>query len=411
MCNRYLTMRAADGLGLILGALSGHRSRSLMLLLAMAIGVVAVNLLTGLAEGARQFVIGEFAMLGRNTLIVLPGRKETTGGMPPLTGLATRELTLGDTHAIGRLPSVRRVAPLQAGQVEVSVGNRVREAFILGTSHEFFAIRQLRVGQGQVLPALPLDQAEAVCVIGARLRRELFGSEPALGQWLRAGDRRFRVVGILADRGESLGMDFGEMLIIPVASAQVLFNREGLFRVFVEVRGPQLLESGKRQVLASIKARHEGKEDVTLISQDSMLAAFDGILGALGLALAGIAAISLLVAGILIMNVTWIAVNQRTAEIGLLKALGARPAQVRLLFVGEAALLSVSGGLIGLGSSEALLWLGRQLWDIPLQTPLWARLGSLLLAASAALLFAWLPASQAARMEPLAALRPPGGRV
>lgn len=404
-------MRAADGMGLIFGALSGHRSRSLMLLLAMAIGVVAINLLTGLAEGARQVVIGEFSMLGRNTLIILPGRKETTGGMPPLTGLATRDLTLGDAEAIGRLPSVRRVAPLQAGQVEVSVGNRVREAFTLGTSHEFFAIRQLRIGQGKALPALPLDQAEAVCVIGARLRRELFGSKPALGQWLRAGDRRFRVVGILADRGESLGMDVGEMLIIPVASAQALFNREGLFRVFAEVRGPQLLESGKRQILASIKARHEGKEDVTLISQDSMLAAFDGILGALGLALAGIAAISLLVAGILIMNVTWIAVSQRTAEIGLLKALGARPAQVRLLFVGEAALLSMVGGLIGLGSSEALLWLGRQLWDIPLQTPLWARFGSLLLAVSAALLFAWLPASQAARMEPLAALRPSGGRA
>jgi len=404
-------MRAADSLALMLGALAGHRSRSLMLLLAMAIGVVAVNLLTGLAEGARQFVIGEFAMLGRNTLIVLPGRKETTGGMPPITGLATRDLTLGDAEAIGRLPSVRRVAPLQAGQLEVNVGNRVREAFTLGTSHEFFVIRQLSVGQGQVLPPLPLDQAEAVCVIGATLRRELFGTGPALGQWLRAGDRRFRVVGILSERGESLGMDFGEMLIIPVASAQVLFNREGLFRVFAEVRGPQFLESGKRQILATIAARHEGKEDVTLISQDSMLAAFDGILGALGLALAGIAAISLLVAGILIMNVTWIAVNQRTAEIGLLKALGAGPAQVRLLFVGEAALLALAGGLIGLGLSELLLWLGRQLWDIPLQTPLWARLGSLLLAMLAALLFAWLPANQAARMEPLAALRPPGARA
>lgn len=404
-------MRAADGLGLMLGALAGHRSRSLMLLLAMAIGVVAVNLLTGLAEGARQFVIGEFTMLGRNTLIVLPGRKETSGGMPPITGLATRDLTLGDAEAIGRLPSVRRVAPLQAGQVQVNVGNRSREAFTLGTSHEFFAIRQLGVGQGQALPALALDQAEAVCVIGATLRRELFGNGPALGQWLRAGDRRFRVVGILSERGESLGMDFGEMLIIPVASAQVLFNREGLFRVFAELRGPQFMASGKRQILDSIKARHEGEEDVTLISQDSMLAAFDGILQALGLALAGIAAISLLVAGILIMNVTWIAVNQRTAEIGLLKALGARPAQVRLLFVGEAALLALAGGLIGLLLSEALLWLGRQLWEIPLQTPVWARVGSLLLATLAALLFAWLPANQAARLEPLAALRPSGTRA
>lgn len=404
-------MRSADSLGLMLGALRGHRSRSLMLLLAIAIGVVAVNLLTGLAEGARQFVVGEFSLLGHNTLSILPGRKETTGGMPPITGLATRDLTLGDTLAIARLPGVRRVAPLQAGQVEVNVGNRSREAFTLGTSHEFFAIRQLGVAQGQILPAMALDQAEAVCVIGATLRRELFGSRPALGEWLRAGDRRFRVVGILSERGESLGMDFGEMLIIPVASAQALFNREGLFRVFVEVRGPQFLASAKRQILETIAARHEGKEDVTLISQDSLLAAFEGILDALGLALAGIAAISLLVAGILIMNVTWIAVNQRTAEIGLLKALGARPGQVRLLFVGEAALLALAGGLAGLVLSELLLWFGRQLWDIPLQTPAWARAGSLLLALLAALLFAWLPANQAARLEPLEALRPPGART
>src|SRR5690606_7308473 len=109
-------------------------------------------------------------------------------------------------------------------------GNRNREAFTLGTSREFFAIRQLQVTQGRMLPALPLDQAEAACVIGAKLRRELFGNRPALGEWPRAGDRRFRVVGILGERGEALGMDFGEMLIIPVASAQALFNREGLFR-------------------------------------------------------------------------------------------------------------------------------------------------------------------------------------
>jgi putative ABC transport system permease protein len=402
-------MRATDALRLCYGALRGHRRRSLMLLLAIGIGVLAVNLLTGLAEGARGFVLGEFSLLGRNTLIVLPGRKETTGGVPPLTGLAPRDLTLQDAEAIARLPAVRRVAPLQAGQIEVSAGGRRREALVLGTSHEFFAIRQLRVSHGQTLPVLPFTQAEAVCVIGAKLRRELFASRPALGEWLRAGDRRFRVIGLLEERGESLGMDFAEMLIIPVAAAQTLFNREGLFRVFAEVRGPLLLESGKRQILASLRERHEGEEDVTLISQDSMLGAFDDILGALAMALAGIAAISLLVAGVLIMNVTWIAVSQRTAEIGLLKALGATPAQVHGLFVGEAVLLALAGALAGLLLGELLLWGGRLLWDIPLQPPAWARAGSLLLAMGTSVLFAWLPAAQAARLPPVLALRPPGG--
>ena len=402
-------MRATDAVALWLGALRGHRSRSLMLLLAIGIGVLAVILLTGLAEGARTFVLDEFSLLGRNTLIILPGRKETTGGVPPITGLAPRDLTLQDAEAVARLPAVRRVAPLQAGLIEVAAGGRSREAFVLGTSRAFFALRQLEVSQGQLLPALPLEQAEAVCVIGPTLRRELFGSRPVLGEWLRAGDRRFRVIGVLEARGESLGMDFAELLVVPVASAQALFNREGLFRLFAEVRNPALLEPGKRQIRTLLAERHEGEEDVTLISQDSMLLAFDDILGTLGLALAGIAAISLLVAGVLIMNVTWIAVSQRTAEIGLLKALGATPAQVRLLFVGEAGLLAMAGGMAGLALGEALLWLARQLWDFPLLAPWWARGGALLLALSTAVLFAWLPASRAANLEPVAALRAPGG--
>ncbi|MCY1283053.1 Macrolide export ATP-binding/permease protein MacB [compost metagenome] len=402
-------MRAADTLRLWCGALRGHRSRSAMLLLAVGIGVIAVVLLGGLGAGARGFVLSEFSLLGRNTLIILPGRNETTGGMPPITGMAPRDLTLQDAQAVARLPQVRRVAPLLAGHMSVGVGSRSREVVTLGTSHDFFAIRQLVISQGQALPALDPEQMEAVCVIGASLRRELFGAQPALGQWLRAGDRRFRVLGILAEDGESFGMDVGELLIIPVANAQALFNREGVQRVFAEVRGPAFMASGREQIVAVLKARHGGKEDVTLISQDSMLAAFDELLGVLTLAVAGIAAISLLVAGVLIMNVTWISVSQRTAEIGLLKAIGASAGQVRLLFLGEAALLALAGALGGLLLAEALLWLGREASALPLHAPWWARLGSVSLALACALLFAWLPASRAAAMVPVAALRPAAG--
>ncbi|MCY1271679.1 Macrolide export ATP-binding/permease protein MacB [compost metagenome] len=391
-----------------LGAMRGHGSRSAMLLLAMAVGVFFVTLLGGLGEGARAYVLGEFSLLGRDILIVLPGRNETTGGMPPITGMAPRPLTQADAAALDRLPAVRRVAPLHAGQVEISHDNRNREALTLGTTRDFFAIRQLHLAQGQPLPVLEPGQGSEVCVIGSRLRQELFGSAPVLGQWLRAGDRRFRVIGVLDERGESLGMDFSDALIVPVASAEALFNREGLFRVFVEARGASYLESARRQVLASLTERHQGEEDVTLLSQDSMLAAFDGILDGLTLALAGIAAISLLVAGILIMNVTWIAVLQRTAEIGLLKALGASSAQVRLLFLGEAALLALLGAGSGLALGELLLWGGRLATGLPLHAPWWARLGAPSLALAAALLFAWLPARHAAAQMPVQALQPHG---
>ncbi|NQD94898.1 FtsX-like permease family protein [Pseudomonas sp. CrR25] len=402
-------MRADDTLRLWLGALRGHRSRSLMLLLAVAIGVVAVILLTGLGEGARRFVVSEFATLGRNTLIIVPGRNETTGGMPPITGVSPRDLTARDAQAIARLAAVRRVAPLQAGQLQVSAGNRSRETLALGTSRDFFAIRQLEVAQGQALPALEFDRGEAVCVIGAGLRHELFGARPALGAWLRAGDRRFRVIGILAPRGESFGMDFNQALIIPLANAQTLFNRQGLLRVFAEIRGPSFLASSERQILDTLAQRHGGKQDVSLISQGSLLAAFNDLLATLTLAVAGIAAISLLVAGILIMNVTWISVSQRTAEIGLLKAIGATAGQVRLLFLGEAALLALVGALGGLLFGEALLWCGRQALEFPLQAPWWARFGAVALALASAVLFAWLPASRGAALAPVMALRPAAG--
>ncbi|BAN51308.1 ABC transporter permease [Metapseudomonas resinovorans] len=391
-----------------LGALRGHGSRSAMLLLAMAVGVFFVTLLGGIGEGARAYVLGEFSLLGRNILIVLPGRNETTGGLPPMTGMAPRPLTQADAAAIGRLPAVRRAAPLHAGQLEVSHGNRNREVLALGTTRDFFALRQLRLAQGRALPELEPGQADEVCVIGSRLRRALFGDASALGQWLRAGDRRFRVIGVLDERGESLGMDFSEALIVPVASAEALFDREGLFRVLVEARGPSYLDSARRQIVATLTERHQGEEDVTLLSQDSMLAAFDGLLNGLTLALAGIAAISLLVAGILIMNLTWIAVLQRTAEIGLLKAVGASSAQVRLLFLGEAALLAVLGSAAGLALGELLLWVARLASDLPLHAPWWARLGAPTLALTAALLFAWLPANHAAAKVPVQALRPQG---
>ncbi|OWJ95424.1 peptide ABC transporter permease [Pseudomonas sp. A46] len=401
-------MDARDACRFWLGALRGHGSRSAMLLMAMAIGVFFIALLGGLGQGARAYVLGEFSLLGRDLLIVLPGRNETTGGLPPITGMAPRSLTEADAAALSRLPAVRRVAPLQAGQAQVSRDNRSREALVLGTTRDFFAIRQLRLAQGRPLPELEPGQLGHVAVIGGRLRQALFGEAPALGRWVRAGDRRFRVIGVLEARGESLGMDLSEALIVPVASAEALFNREGLQRIFVEARGPGYLDGARRQVLALLTERHQGEEDVTLLSQDAMLAAFDGILDGLTLALAGVAALSLLVAGILIMNVTWVAVLQRSAEIGLLKALGATGGQVRLLFLGEAGLLALLGAGTGLALAELLLWGGRLLSELPLYAPWWARLGAPLLALLAALLFAWLPASQAAAQAPVQALRPQG---
>ncbi len=204
------------------------------------------------------------------------------------------------------------------------------------------------MAQGNFLPNTEVNKAMSVCVIGQTIREQLFASKPALGQWLRINDRRFRVIGVLASEGESIGVDFDEMVIIPVAQAQALFNTRSLFRILVETKSEQSMIKAVEDIKNIIKSRHEGEDDITIITQDSVVSTFDKILTALTLAVSGIAAISLAVAGVLVMNVMLVSVTQRTAEIGLLKALGATKSQLHWLFLTEAALLSMAGALLGL---------------------------------------------------------------
>ena len=398
-------MRVYDLLAFNFRVIARQRVRSIMLLIAIAIGVLAINLLTGIGEGGKQFVLGEFNLLGKNVLIMLPGKKETTGGIPPLTGETTRDLTLQDAQAILRLGEVSAVAPLIPGKIEISHVRLSREAFTLGSNRAFFEMRQLDIAQGSILPDVPMDQAVAVCIIGSKLRRELFGKRRALGQWLRAGDSRFRVVGILKDRGQGLGLDMNDVIIIPVASAQSLFNTEGLFRIFIELRNLHDLDKSRDRITDLLKNRHDGEEDVTLITQDSLLTAFADILDTMTLTVAGIAAISMLVAGILIMNVSLIAVSQRTREIGLLKALGLPARTVRIIFLSEAVMMATAGAIIGLLISELALFLARRVYPAVLfDTPNWAQVGSFIVAIVTALVFSAIPARRAANMAPVNAL-------
>ncbi len=398
-------MTLADVLRFAGTALRGYRRRSLLMLLAMAIGVAAVIILTALGEGARRYVTGEFASLGTHLLIVLPGRSETTGGPPPLMGETPRDLTLDDALSLTRSLYVRRVAPISVGSAPVSWQRREREVSIVGSTASFIHVRHLRMAKGRFLPAMDPRRAKPVCVIGSTVREQLFGPEAALGQWLRVGDRRFRVLGVLASEGRSLGIDLDDVVIIPVASAQALFDAPSLFRILVEARGRDVIGRAEQEVRRIIQRRHEGEDDITVITQDALVATFDRIFRALTYTVAGIAAISLAVAGILIMNVMLVAISQRTSEIGLLKSLGASGRQVMVLFLAEAGLLSASGAALGLGLGLAATQLARQLWPVlDMVPPLWAVLAGLGVALATGLVFGVMPARRAARLDPVRAL-------
>lgn len=398
-------MRSIDQFGFAFHALRGHQLRTGLMLLAMAIGVTCVIVLTSLGEGARRFVKGEFVSLGTHMLIVLPGRSETTGGHPPIMGETPRDLTIDDALALLRSPAVRRVTPIIVGAVPVSYGGLEREVTLLGTTADFVLTRKLTIAQGRNLPAGEIRKPKAVGLLGSKIRDELFGGEAALGQWVRVGDRRFRVIGVLKSEGRSIGVDVEELVLIPVAAAESLLNTTSLFRVLVEARSRDYIEPAKEDIVRIIRDRHEGEDDVTVITQDAVIATFDKVLRALTYTLAGIAAISLLVAGILIMNVMLIAVSQRRAEIGLLKALGASPARIQALFLYEAAIMSLVGALIGLLLGFVLAYLIGEFYPaLDMRPPVWIVIAALGVSLGSGLVFGLLPARRAAGLQPVEAL-------
>ena len=399
-------MRFIDVLHFALGSLRGSPSRTLLMILAMSIGVASVVVLTGLGEGARRYVLNQFSALGTNLVLVFPGRTETAGlGPGMLLGQIPRELTLDDAQALLRSPAIKRIAPLTVGSSQISSGALNREVVVLGSTSDLLEVRHMSLAQGQFLPAGDVHASESVCVLGAKIKRELFGQAQAIGAWVRLEDRRFRVIGVLASQGESMGFKSDELVIVPVASAHLLFNTSGLFRILVEAKSRDTVVLAKRDAEDILLRRHNGERDVTVITQDAVLATFDRILRALTLAVGGIAAISLSVAGILIMNVMLISVAQRVKEIGLLKALGAPAAQIRNLFFAEAILLSGLGSVVGLMLGQAgVLLIGQIYPSLPVAAPWWAVLAAFGTALGTGILFSVWPAKRAARLDPVLAL-------
>jgi putative ABC transport system permease protein len=398
-------MSLEDRIRFAFTALYGARLRTALMLLAMAIGVAAVVLLTSLGEGARRYVVGQFSSLGTHLVIVFPGRNETTGGAPPMLNETPRDLTLTDALALERIPSVRTMAPVNIGSADIAYRNRDREAVIMGTTAAMQSIRGLTLTQGRFLPLMDAERAAPLVVIGEVIRQELFGNQRALGEWVRIGERRFRVIGVMAASGVSMGVDTDELVVIPVASAQQLFNTSTLFRILIEARGRDAIETTRAAVIKQLRERHDGEEDVTVITQDALLNTFDRIFTALTFSVAGIGAISLVVAGILIMNIMLVTVTQRTTEIGLLKAIGASASQVMSLFLTEAILLSLLGALLGLLLGQAGSWLLNELYPtLQFGAPGWALLAALGVALSTGVIFGVMPARRAARLDPVQAL-------
>jgi putative ABC transport system permease protein len=397
-------MLRTDLVRLTLQSIVAHRMRSSLTALGIGIGVMAVVLLTSIGEGVNRYVIDQFTQFGTTTLGIQPGKANTLGVSAAVFN-SIRPLSLADAEAIERAPYVLQSVPVVSGSASIEASGRERTVNIFAVGPGFDQAFKFEVASGEFLPPDDLERARPVAVIGATVFREMYDGSNPLGDRIRIGGSRFRVVGVMEAKGQMLGFDLDDSVYIPAARGLELFDREGLHEIdvlYADNAPVDEVVAGIRRVLI---ARH-GSEDFTIVTQQQMLDVLGSIVDVLTLGVAALGGISLLVGGVGIFTIMTIAVRERTAEIGLLRAIGATRKRIAQFFLSEAMLLSGLGGLLGLIVGFAIVAFARiAVPGMPLRISILYCVVAELIAVLIGLLAGVLPARHAAELEPLDALR------
>ncbi len=388
-------------------SLLSNRLRAGLTMLGMIIGVGAVVLLVSIGNGAKNYITGQFESLGTNFIVIQPGKRESKSGFGPPMGMAKQKLTLGDVDALEKTGmNLDAVSGLMFGNGAAQANDKKKNISIMGTNEQFNRIFKLDLQFGEYLSKEEADNGRRVAVIGFNIASELFGAEAAVGRQIKLNDVEHRVIGVVHRSGEKLGLNIDEMAIVPTRSAMRIFNEDKLFGIRAKSKSKVSLNDAVSEIRDILKARHNGEEDFTVVTQSAMLDTMNTILGMLTYVLGGIAMISMLVGGIGIMNIMLVSVTERTREIGIRRAVGARRADVLRQFLYEAIVLAVTGGMLGLMGSAGITYL--LYWAIPsfdMRAPVWILVPAFLLSVVIGVVFGVWPARRAAQIETIDALR------
>lgn len=397
-------MRFSDLIRLSFRTIISHKLRSSLTILGLIIGIAAVVILTSIGRGIHTFVLAEFTQFGTHLISVNPGKK-TTFGISGASISTVRPLTIADAVSLGKMTSVVATVPVVQGNARVEAGVKQRRTNVLGVGGAVPEVWKIKTATGQFLPDEEQGNPRPLAVLGHKLAVELFGSASPLGQRIRIGSDRYRVIGTMEKKGQMLGFDMDDTLYIPAAKALELFDRESLMEINVLYKSHIPVATVENALKKLLIARH-GLEDFTLISQNQMLKTMDSILNILTLAVAALGSISLFVGSVGILTIMTIAVSERISEIGLLRAIGAEQRVVFRLFLFEALALSMAGGFIGVLLGMLIIRvIAVVLPALPVELA-WAYVAaafvvSILIGVAAGV----MPAMKAARLEPLEALR------
>ncbi|SHO43513.1 putative ABC transport system permease protein [Desulfopila aestuarii DSM 18488] len=393
-----------DIIRLSFSSLVSQRLRSFLTILGIAVGIASVVLLTSIGEGVHRFTLAEFTQFGTNLIGINPGRTTTFGTSGAIIN-TIRPLSIADEEALKRIPGVLETVSVVQGNGPVEFFKNSRRTTILGVGPAVPKVWQMRVLKGRFLPVDDSSAPRSYVVLGSKVKEELFRENNPLGQVVRVAGERYRVIGVMESKGQMLGFDLDDAVYIPAQRAMSLFNQQSLMEIDLlyqtGLESKTIAERAKR-ILVS---RH-GTEDFTITTQEEMLKVLGSVLDILTAAVGGLGAISLLVGGVGIVTIMTIAVNERTPEIGLLRAIGADRRQILLLFIGEAVVLAAAGGLAGLVIGAGIAWLlGVFVPALPTHTPWLYALYAEILAVVIGLLAGVLPARTAAGLNPVDALR------